>query len=156
VIKSLSKSFGIGGLRIGYLLTSNESFATAVRSGLHIWNINGFAESFLSLAPRYRRLFRQSCSRVRADCDKLYEGLSTIAGATVYKPTANFVMLRLPDAGPSGPDVAKRLFVEFEIFVKHCAGKHMPEAERYLRIASRTGPDNEKLVDALKRCLVVD
>jgi histidinol-phosphate/aromatic aminotransferase/cobyric acid decarboxylase-like protein len=40
--------------------------------------------------------------------------------------------------------------------VKHCAGKHMPEADRYLRIASRTGPDNEKLVDALKRCLVVD
>jgi histidinol-phosphate/aromatic aminotransferase/cobyric acid decarboxylase-like protein/choline kinase len=156
VIKSLSKSFGIGGLRIGYLLTSDESFATAVRSGLHIWNINGFAESFLSLAPRYRRVFRQSCSRVRADCDKLYEGLSTIAGVTVYKPTANFVMLRLPDAGPSGPDVAKRLFVEFEIFVKHCAGKHMPEPERYLRIASRTGPDNEKLVEALKRCLVGD
>ena len=65
-------------------------------------------------------------------------------------------MIRLPDLGPSGPEVAKRLFVEFEIFVKHCAGKHMPEAERYLRIASRTEPDNKALVDALNRCLVVD
>ena len=46
--------------------------------------------------------------------------------------------------------------MEFEIFVKHCAGKHMPEGERYLRIASRTAPDNEKFVEALKRCLAVD
>ena len=153
VIKSLSKSFGIGGLRLGYLLTRNPSFADAIRSELHIWNVNGFAESFLRLAPRYRRAFRESCVRVRADCDRLYEGLSRIPGITAYKPDANFVMCRLPTPGLTAPEVAKRLFMDFNLYVKHCAGKNMPEAARYLRIASRTEPENNMLIQALWQCL---
>ncbi len=153
VIKSLSKSFGIGGLRLGYLLTGNSAFAESVRSELHIWNINGFAESFLRLAPRYRRAFKQSCARVRSDCDRLYEGLSQIPGVSAYKPEANFVMCRLPSSGPNGPDVAKRLFVDFNLYVKHCAGKGMPDAERYLRIASRTEAENDIFLEALRKCL---
>jgi len=57
VMKSMSKAYGICGLRIGYLLTANESLAARVREGLHIWNLNGFAEAFLRLAPGYREDF---------------------------------------------------------------------------------------------------
>ncbi len=153
VLKSLSKSFGIGGLRVGYLLTANEEFANAVRAELHIWNINGFAEAFLREAPRWRKAFRQSCALVRDHCDELYEGLNEIPGMTAYRPQANFVMCRLPAPGPSGPVIAKRLFVEHNIFVKHCAGKHMSDADRYLRIASRTAAENHMLVEAMRQCL---
>ena len=109
VLKSLSKSFGIGGLRLGYLLTANEEFADAVRSELHIWNINGFAESFLREAPRWRKAFRQSCALVHEHCDQLYEGLNAIPGITAYRPQANFVMCRLTGPGSTGPVIAKRL-----------------------------------------------
>lgn len=153
VLKSLSKSFGIGGLRLGYLLTANEEFANAVRTELHIWNINGFAESFLREAPRWRKAFRQSCALVHEHCDQLYEGLNAIPGVTAYRPQANFVMCRLTGPGPTGPVIAKRLFVEHNIFVKHCAGKHMPDADRYLRIASKTAAENDVLVEAMRQCL---
>jgi histidinol-phosphate/aromatic aminotransferase/cobyric acid decarboxylase-like protein/choline kinase len=153
VLKSLSKSFGIGGLRLGYLLTNNADFAEAVRSELHIWNINSFAESFLRQAPRHRRAFKASCTRVRADCDQLQAGLAEIPGVHAYPSSANFVLCRLPQAGPTSPEVAERLFVGHELFVKHCAGKPMPEANRYLRVASRTRPENETFVEALRRCL---
>ena len=152
VIKSLSKSFGIGGLRLGYLLTSNRGLYESVRSELHIWNINGFAESFLRLAPRYRRTFDASCARVHADATRLYERLSRIHGVTAYEPDANFVMCCLP-VQDSAPEVAKRLFVGFNIYVKHCAGKAMPNGASYLRIASRTRAENDTLVDALTLCL---
>ncbi|MBL4686615.1 MAG: aminotransferase class I/II-fold pyridoxal phosphate-dependent enzyme [Nannocystaceae bacterium] len=153
VMKSLSKSFGIGGLRLGYLLTNNPKFAEAVRSQLHIWNINAFAESFLRQAPRHHRAFKASCARVRTDCDKLYAGLSEIPGVTAYPSQANFVLCRLPSVGPTSPEVAARIFVESDIFVKHCAGKPMPDADRYLRVASRTTPENETFVAALRSCL---
>jgi histidinol-phosphate/aromatic aminotransferase/cobyric acid decarboxylase-like protein/NDP-sugar pyrophosphorylase family protein len=153
VIKSLSKSFGIGGLRLGYLLTGNEKFRKAVLADLHIWNINGFAESFLRLAPRYSRSFKASCLRVRDDCDALYDSLSKIDGVTAYKPQANFVLCRLPDGGPTAPVVAKRIFVRFNLYVKHCSGKGMPDGEMYLRLASRTAPENVALVDALRSCI---
>ena len=153
VLKSLSKSFGIGGLRLGYLLTANEKLREAVKAELHIWNINGFAESFLKLAPRYRRVFKKSCAQVRVTCDKFYEDLSAIAGVFAYKPEANFVMIRVEDTSASGPAIAKRLFVEESIYVKHCAGKAMPNAERYLRIASRTEEENDRFVQALRAIL---
>jgi len=149
IMKSMSKSYGIGGLRIGYLLTANIKFAEAVRKETHIWNINGFADAFLRLAPRYRREFSQSCELVRADCDELHDELCFIQDMTVYRPDANFVFCRLPDTAPSGPEVTRRLFVEHNILVKHCVGKTMPESDRYLRISSRTRTENRRLVEAL-------
>jgi len=153
VIKSMSKAYGICGLRIGYLVSANESLLQRVRDGLHIWNINGFAEAFLRIAPGCRQEFVESCEMVRAERTMLYEGLSHVPGLTVYRPEANFVFCRLPDGAPSGPDIAQKLFLDDNIYVKECSGKTMPDADRYLRIASRTMPENEAVVAALVRSL---
>ena len=153
ILKSMSKAYGIGGLRLGYLLTSNSEFSEAVRADVPIWNINGFAESFLRLAPRYRREFAKSCIKVRVDRDDLYQRLNLISGITAYKPEANFVFCRLDNAGPSGPDVARALFVEHNILIKHCAGKTVSDSDLYLRIASRTAAENGTLVEALESVL---
>jgi len=108
---------------------------------------------FLRLAPGYRKEFTRSCELVRADRDKLYQDLGTIPGLTVYQPAANFVFCRLPDDVVSGPELTRRLFIEDNILVKHCAGKVMPEADRYLRIACRTQAENQVLVEALRRII---
>jgi len=150
IVKSLSKCYGIGGLRLGYLITDNHQFADAVREELPIWNINGFAEMFLRLAPRYQRQFIQSCQHVRADCDDLCRRLSAIPGLIVYGPDANFVLCRLPGDAMSGPELTKKLFIDHNILIKHCAGKTMPQADRYVRIASRTMIENHTLVEALR------
>ena len=149
IFKSMSKAYGICGLRIGYMLTANSVFAEAVRSGVHIWNINGFAEEFLRLLPDYREEFIDSCEQVRKDRDQLYEVLSVVNGMTVYKPDANFIFCRLPDQAQSAPEITRRLFVEHNMYVKHCQGKTLPESDRYLRIASRTQTENRNLVAAL-------
>ncbi len=149
IFKSMSKAYGICGIRIGYMLTANPDFAAKVRQGLHIWNINGFAEEFLRLAPQYRQEFSDSCSKVKADRDHFYEQLQTIPGMTVYRPDANYIFCRLPDHAASGPEITEKLFVKHNIYIKHCQGKTMPESDRYLRIASRTQAENRKLVEAL-------
>ncbi|MGK0169258.1 MAG: threonine-phosphate decarboxylase [Gammaproteobacteria bacterium] len=153
IFKSMSKAYGICGIRIGYMLTANVEFAAKVRSGLHIWNVNGFAETFLEAAPAYRAEFETSCARVRADCDEFYERLQTIDGLFTYKPDANFVFCRVDDGAPSGPEIARRLFVDHNAYTKHCAGKNMLESDRFLRIASRTPTENEQLASALEAIL---
>jgi len=149
IFKSMSKAYGICGLRIGYLLTANSNFAKAVRQGVHIWNINGFAEQFLRVLPDYRDAFIKSCNRVKKDRDKLYKDLSTFSGLTVYKPDANFIFCQLPDTGPNAPELTKKLFVEHNMYIKDCQGKTMPGADRYIRIAARTKKENTNLVNAL-------
>jgi len=153
IFKSLSKAYGICGLRIGYMLTANLAFAAKVNQGLHIWNINGFAETFLRLAPLYRQEFAESCNRVRVDRDMFYKKLRSIQGLTVYKPNANYIFCRLPDQAVSGPVVTRRLFIEHNIYIKHCQGKTMPESDRYVRIASRTQDENQRLVEALREII---
>ncbi len=154
IFKSMSKAYGICGLRIGYLLTRNSKFAKAIRQGVHIWNINGFAEEFLRILPDYRDVFIKSCDQVKKDRNKLYEDLSTFSELTVYKPDANFIFCRLSDTGPNAPELTKQLFIEHNIYIKHCQGKTMPDADRYIRIAARTKEENTNLVDALGSILV--
>ena len=149
IFKSMSKAYGICGLRIGYMLTANAAFAEAIRKGVHIWNINGFAEEFLRLLPGYRQEFVESCKQVRADRDNLYCNLSAVPGMTVYKPDANFVFCRVPDYAQTAPEVTRRLFIEHNIYIKHCRDKTLKDSDRYIRIASRTETENCTLVDAL-------
>jgi len=149
ILKSMSKAYGICGLRIGYLLTANLSFVDQVRSGVHIWNINGFAEEFLHILPDHKKEFIDSCKKVKTDRDNFYKKLCTIPGMTVFKPDANFIFCRLPEDTVSGPEVVKRLFVEHNMYIKDSLGKTQQDADRYVRIASRTEEENCKLVDAL-------
>lgn len=153
IIKSMSKAYGICGIRIGYLLTANADFRAQVRQGLHIWNINGFAEEFLRSAPRYRQQFKMSCAKVREDRDKFFTLLKQIPGMVVYKPAANYIFCRLPATALSAPEITKRLFVEHDIYIKHCQGKTLPESDRYVRIASRTQKENIELAQALRTVL---
>lgn len=149
ILKSMSKAYGICGLRIGYMLTANDDFAKAVRNGIHIWNINGFAEEFLRILPQYKQEFEDSCEKVKVDRDVFYKKLSAINGMTVFKPDANYIYCRLPDGALSGPEVTKRLFIEHNIYIKDSVGKTQPDADRYIRIASRTQEENTTLIGAL-------
>ncbi len=150
IFKSMSKAYGICGIRIGYMLTANAEFATKIRQGLHIWNINGFAEEFLRLAPQYQQKFIESCNKVKTDRDHFYEQLQAIRGMIVYRPDANYIFCRLPDHAAPGPEITEQLFIKHNIYVKHCQGKTMRDSDRYLRIASRTQAENMRLVEALQ------
>jgi threonine-phosphate decarboxylase len=150
ILKSMSKAYGICGLRIGYMLTANLEFAEAVRGGIPIWNINGFAEEFLRILPQYKQEFELSCEKVKTDRNNFYDKLCAIEGMTVFKPDANYIFCRLPDTALSGPEVTKQLFIKHNIYIKDSAGKTQPDADRYIRIASRTNEENSKLIEALK------
>jgi histidinol-phosphate/aromatic aminotransferase/cobyric acid decarboxylase-like protein/GTP:adenosylcobinamide-phosphate guanylyltransferase len=154
VIKSMSKVFGIAGLRIGYLLTGDHRFAADVRAQLPIWNLNGFAESFLRRVGSYRSEFAASCEMVRDTCQDFYDALRELPGLHAFQPDANFVFCKITAPGLTGPALARKVYAEHSILIKDCATKTMPEADRYLRIASRTADENARLVDALSRLLV--
>jgi hypothetical protein len=125
-----------------------EASAKVLKRGLEVDPKHKFMK-FLRLLPDYREEFIDSCEQVRKDRDQLYEVLSVVNGMTVYKPDANFIFCRLPDQAQSAPEITRRLFVEHNMYVKHCQGKTLPDSDRYLRIASRTQTENRNLAAAL-------
>lgn len=152
IVKSLSKVYGIAGLRLGFLYTDNASIITTTRRALPIWNINGFAESFVRLLPRYQAEFTATCRKVHQDTVELYEMLAAIPGGQTYAPQANFVFWRLPD-GITSDVLTSRLFAEHHILIKDCSEKTMRDGSHYVRIASRTPDENRALVEAIRNII---
>ena len=149
VIKSMSKVFGVAGIRLGYLLSADRAFIKAVRASLPIWNINGLAEEFLRVVGRYRREFFASCKLTRETCLQFYQDLSKLPGIEPIMPDANFILCKVTNPAINSPELARRMYVDHNILVKDCAAKSMPDADRYLRIASRTPAENQHLVKVL-------
>jgi histidinol-phosphate/aromatic aminotransferase/cobyric acid decarboxylase-like protein/choline kinase len=149
IVKSLSKAYGVGGLRLGYLQASDPELVRAVRAELAIWNVNGVAESFLRLLPRFQAPFLRSCDQVRADVARLQAQLAAVPGTLCSDSAANFAFARLP-AGRLAGDVALELFTRHRILVKDCSGKTMPDGGRWIRVASRTRAENDSLVGSLR------
>ncbi|MFT7654422.1 MAG: threonine-phosphate decarboxylase [Candidatus Azotimanducaceae bacterium] len=149
VIKSMSKVFGVAGVRLGYLLSADQPFIEEVRASLPIWNINGLAEEFLRVVGRYRNEFFASCTLTRETCLQFYRDLGSLPGIDPLKPDANFILCKITKPGITGPELARRMYVDHNILIKDCAAKSMPDADRYLRIASRTPLENKHLVNVL-------
>lgn len=152
IVKSMSKVYGLGGLRLGYLLSADLHLVARIRSQLPIWNINGIAETFLRVLPRYRRAFARSCELVRRDRDEFYHLLRRINGVTVLQPDANYVLVRLPEPVSASATV-RDLFAGHAIFTKDCGGKSMPDGDRHLRVAVRGPAENRRFAEALAELL---
>jgi histidinol-phosphate/aromatic aminotransferase/cobyric acid decarboxylase-like protein len=148
IIKSLSKSYGIPGIRLGALASGDEALIRQIRKNLSIWNINSFAEFFLQIIGKYQKDYRKSCVKISAERARFKALLSEIQSVHVYPSQANYFLCRLLDA--SAPELTERLLEKYEIFVKDLTGKTGIPDDSFIRIAIRDENDNNKLIDCLK------
>ncbi len=149
VIKSLGKIYGVCGLRLGYMMSSDKLLISAIRGQVPLWNINAISEYMLVNVPRYREQFESSCEVVKQERNQLYAQLEAIKGGCALRPDANFVFFRLPDQWPDGPALARLVLAQRHILLRHCGSKSMEHGIRYLRIAARSSRENEDVVSAL-------
>lgn len=151
ILSSLSKSHGVGGLRLGLFASADAEETARVRKRVPIWNINAFAEAYLRLFNAYRQEYFASCALVRTETGALRDGLAAIDGLTVFPTDANFVFCRLDPTIGTAPDLADRLMAAEGILIKECSGKIIEDAAQYLRISSRGRDDDARLCRALAR-----
>ena len=146
VIKSISKSFGVPGLRLGILATSNAALMTNLRRAVSIWNINSFAEFFLQILGKYEKSYQEAMNTFRAERNRFVSALADISYLRVIPSEANYVLCEV--LAPHTPrELAIRLLKDHNILIKDCSVKcHAP----YIRLAIRDTKDNNQLIHALK------
>lgn len=146
VIKSISKSFGVPGLRLGILATSNAALMTNLRRAVSIWNINSFAEFFLQILGKYEKSYQEAMDTFRAERSRFVSALADISYLRVIPSEANYVLCEV--LAPHTPrELAIRLLKDYNILIKDCSSKcHTP----YIRLAVRDTKDNDLLIQALK------
>ena len=148
VMKSISKSYGVPGLRLGILASGDTELIAAMKKDVAIWNINSFAEFYMQIEEKYKKAYQEALVLIRAERKRFMQGLSEIKGIRVIPSQANYVMVELA-AGLSAKAVTKALLIKDNILIKELTGKI--QGKEYLRIAVRNTADNNRLIEALEK-----
>ena len=145
VMKSISKSYGVPGLRLGVLASGDIATIARMKKDVSIWNINSFAEFYMQIEEKYNSCYAEALVKIRAERERFAEELGKIEGIRVIPSQANFIMVELRNASPR--ELLKALLFKHQLLVKDLSSK---TGGKYLRIAVRNTEDNDMLLEALK------
>ena len=152
VVKSVSKSYGVPGVRLGIAASADTELIAFMRRDVSIWNINSFGEFFLQIAEKYKGDYAKALVGLRESRSELAAALASIDGLRVLPSQANYLMVEL--TGPMGSrTLAKRLLTERQILIKDLSKKIKRDGRQFIRVAVRTREDNAKLVAAIRDML---
>lgn len=147
VIKSISKSYGVPGLRLGFLASGDQALIAELKKEISIWNINSFAEFYMQIFIKYKDDYNRACERFLAERERFLNRLRQIAFLRVIPSEANYFLCEvLP---PYTSTQLCTTLLERNILIKNCATKAGFEGKSYIRIAIRDQRDNDRLISSL-------
>ena len=151
VVKSISKSYGVPGLRLGVLASSDEELIAEMKKDVAIWNINSFAEFYLQIYEKYAKDYAKAIEKFKQTRAAYIKDLQALSGLRVLPTQANYVLCEVT-SGVTSRKLAEDLLEE-NILIKDLSTKKGFDGKNYIRLAVRDEKDNAILVEALKRYL---
>lgn len=148
VMKSISKSYGVPGLRLGVLASSDTEFISGLKKEVSIWNINSFAEFYLQIFGKYEAAYRRACEKFIEERELFHADLQTVPYLRVIPSKANYFLCEVTDRFTSA-ELTRKL-VENDILISNCALKRNMSGKQLIRLAVRGRADNRRLVEVLK------
>ena len=149
VMKSISKSYGVPGARLGVYASSRTGAVDLIKRNLSIWNINSFGEFFLQIIEKYLKEYKAGCDKLAAERNRFIKGLRQFKWLTVYPSAANYVLCRV-DKPHTPQKLMMKLWTGYQILIKDCSHKKAFGGAPFIRLAVRDEKDNDALIAALK------
>ena len=150
VVKSISKSYGVPGLRLGIMASADKVLIKEAKKYVSIWNINSFAEFFMQIFTKYSKDYHKACGSFQAERADFLSKLCEIPFIHVMPTQANFVLCEVKEPY-SSMEIVKRMLREHNILLSACSAKKGLQGGKYLRIAIRGHQDNARLIEAFKQ-----
>lgn len=150
VMKSISKSYGVPGLRLGILASADRGLIADMKRDVAIWNINSFAEFFMQIYTKYESAYKTACAKFQVERARFQALLEEIPFIKVFPSEANYFLCEvLPPY--SATCLTKALLSDYNILIKDCSTKKAFDGRDYIRIAVRDPKDNNALIAALRK-----
>jgi histidinol-phosphate/aromatic aminotransferase/cobyric acid decarboxylase-like protein len=147
VMKSISKSYGVPGLRLGVLASSDEKLIAELKKDVAIWNINSYAEFYMQISEKYRKDYETSLEKMRGERVYLKGELEKINGLRVVPSQANYLLVELTGK-KTAKELTKVLLLKYNLLIKDLSAKI--STGEYVRLAVRNREDNDRLLAALQ------
>ena len=151
VIKSISKSYGVPGLRLGIAASGDRDTIKGIKEDVSIWNINSFAECYLQVSEKYKTEYEEALVRFREERACMQKELTGIPGMCVFPSQANYFMAELKN-GISSRELVNRL-LRHDILIKDLSDK-IGCGRQFIRVAVRKSEENSRLYMALRQEMV--
>ncbi len=149
VMKSISKSYGVPGLRLGIIASADEKEISRIKKDVSIWNINSFAEFYMQIFNKYVTFYREACADFVAERRHLEEGLRSVPFLRVIPTQANFFLCEVT-GDISTSELTMKLLSGYNILIKDCSKKLGMTGRKYIRLAIRDTKDNDRLIAAMQ------
>lgn len=149
VVKSISKSYGVPGLRLGILASSDSKLIDFIKKDVSIWNINSFAEYYMQIFGKYAGDYDRACEIFISERNRFFGQLSQIPILRVIPSQANYFLCEVK-GGLTARELTYTLLKKYGIFIKDCTTKTGLDKKEYVRIAIRDSHDNDRIIAALK------
>ena len=148
VIKSISKSYGVPGFRLGVLASGDTGMISKLKKDVAIWNINSFGEFYMQIFEKYKTDYYRACGFFRKERDSFFAALSEIPYLRVFPSQANYFLCEVIEKFTSHELAIKLL--KSNILIKDCSTKKAFNGRSFIRLAVRDRNDNDFLVHVLK------
>jgi histidinol-phosphate/aromatic aminotransferase/cobyric acid decarboxylase-like protein len=152
VVKSISKSYGVPGLRLGVLAASDSELIRRLKKDVSIWNINSLAEFYMQIEEKYKQDYKRSLDKMRRARTEFAAALNATGALRVIPSEADYFMAEVLQGKVemSAKSLTKLLLFKYGLLIKDLSSKFDFTNKQYVRIAVRSREDNEKLVRAVK------
>ncbi|MBR5895031.1 MAG: aminotransferase class I/II-fold pyridoxal phosphate-dependent enzyme [Akkermansia sp.] len=150
VVKSISKSYGVPGLRLGIMASSDKDFIAWLKKEVAIWNINSLGEFYMQIFGKYEKNYQQACVQFMNERKRFMNELSVIPFLRVLPSQANYFLCEVLPPYTSR-QLTETLLEKYNILIKDCSGKNAMKGRNFIRIAVRDTKDNNALTEAMKQ-----
>lgn len=146
VMKSISKSYGVPGIRLGILASADDTMISCLKKDVAIWNINSFGEFFMQILEKYSKDYLIALEKIKRSRSLLLQGLAKISYLRVIPSQANYIMCEVTK-GFTSRELAEKLLKK-DILIKDLSAK-VTNGKQYIRLAVRNEEENRRLVEVL-------
>jgi len=145
VLRSMSKGYGLAGLRFGYAMAPSQMIAGLLKVK-DSYNVDAVAIALATAAIKDQQYFRQNVQKTKTERGRLTQQLRNL-GLTVQNSAANFVLARSNNRRAS--EIYEQL-AQRNIYVRYF---DLPDLGDKLRITVGTAEQNDRLISALKEIM---
>jgi len=145
ILRSMTKSFGLAGIRVGYGIGSKQIIS--ILNNLKIpWNVSGLAQHAARAALCSISYLNKAKKIIENESQYLRNSISKIDGFECHDAAANFILIKTKQKSKT---IQKKLLKK-KILIRDCSSFRGLD-NNYIRIAVKTRKENKKLVKALEK-----
>jgi len=144
VLRSLTKSFALAGIRIGYAGSSKEIINILQKIKIP-WSVNALAQEAGIIAINNKQYLKKSKLIIKKESNFLKNKISDLPGFECYDSSTNFILIKTKQ---DSTKIQKKL-LKHKILIRDCKNFRGLN-NHYIRIAVRSHQDNLKLIQALE------